>query len=379
MFSRRCRPITGGLDAEPQRRREEQKADAGRGGRIRSLPFTPRFSRRLCVSAFRLLLLAAPFLLSPVVPVRPAGAAEEIACRQCHPDKVSGVSVHPSPPTGECLGCHRLVPGRPHPQASDSVRLVESGTKLCATCHGKLLAGRTVHKPVAAGECRTCHAVHRSRYEKLLTTPVGELCVTCHPATAAGRNIHAPVAAGRCLGCHEPHHSPSRGLVKKPGAALCFLCHRRSIAEGESVHQPVAEGDCGACHAPHAAAEDGLLVRHYADEFYLPYKDDNYALCFGCHDPLLAQEERTLTRTGFRNGDKNLHAVHVNMPENGRSCKVCHDPHASGQAELLKRSIPGFGKWEIPLSYTRSLAGGTCVVGCHKVRSYSRQAPVSTD
>lgn len=332
------------------------------------------YSSFLCVSAFRLFLLILMSLLLPAV-----GTAKEFVCRDCHPDKVSGVSVHPSSAAGECLGCHELVPGREHPQASGSIRLVESGPKLCVTCHGKLLSDRYVHKPVAAGECRDCHAVHRSRNEKLLTKPVLELCVTCHAAAATGTVVHAPVASGDCLGCHESHHSPNRRLVKKQGSALCFLCHRKSIAEGESVHQPVAEGECAACHKPHAAAEKGLLVRHYADEFYLPYKDDHFALCFGCHDPLLVQEERTLIRTGFRNGDRNLHSVHVNMPTNGRSCKACHDPHASGQGELLKRSIPGFGRWEIPLSYTRTVSGGTCVVGCHKVRTYNREIPDSNE
>ncbi len=360
MSGRRQHPIDVGFNAETRRRREGPD---------------PGFSPRLRVSAFLSLAVGASVLFSLTVPGPAAGADAGGGCRECHPDKVSGVSVHPSPPAGECLGCHQLVQGRRHPQSRDSVRLVESGAKLCATCHGKLLADRFVHKPVASGDCRACHAVHRSRYGKLLTKPVKELCTSCHNVAAAGTAIHAPVASGDCLGCHAAHHAPNRGLVKRQGSALCFLCHRKAIAEGESVHQPVVEGDCAACHAPHAAAEKGLLVRHYAEEFYLPYKNDNYALCFGCHDPLLAQEERTMVRTGFRNGDRNLHAVHVNMPANGRSCKACHDPHASGQEGLLRRSIPGFGKWEIPLSYTRTVNGGTCVVGCHKVRTYNRLTP----
>ncbi len=333
-------------------------------------PARADFPLRLCVSAFRLLV---PLLVSLLLPG--IGAAETLVCRECHPDKVSGVSVHPAAPEGECLGCHRLVSGKRHPQERGSIGLAASRPKLCENCHATLRSDKNVHKPVAAGECQSCHAVHRSRYGKLLTKPVESLCVTCHAMPATGPLVHAPVAAGACLGCHEPHHSPNRRLVKKPGSALCFLCHRKTIGEGESVHQPVAEGECSACHAPHAAAEKGLLVRHYADEFYLPYKDENYALCFGCHDPLLVQEERTIMRTAFRNGDRNLHTVHVNMPINGRSCKACHDPHASGQAELLKRTIPGFGRWEIPLTFTRTVGGGTCVVGCHKVRSYNRQTP----
>lgn len=362
-------------DAETQRRTEDQMQGGLTDWMHRPAIGTSRLSLRLGVSALQLLLVVALIL----VLVPSVGAAEEPVCRSCHPDKVSGVSVHPSATAGECLGCHALVPGRRHPQMTASVQLVEGGTKLCKTCHSTFLAGRSVHNPVAAGECGACHEVHRSRFKKLLKSPVTELCVTCHHAAITGKVVHAPVAAGDCLGCHEPHHSSNRRLLKERGASLCFNCHRKSIAEGESVHQPVAEGDCMGCHTPHASAEKGLLVRHYAEGMYLPYRDDQYALCYGCHTPLLAQEERTLSRTAFRNGDLNLHAAHVNLPDHGRSCKVCHDPHASSQPSLLKRRITGYGRWEIPLSYTRGVAGGTCMVGCHKTRMYDRLSPVMNE
>ena len=62
----------------------------------------------------------------------------------------------------------------------------------------------------------------------------------------------------------------------------------------------------------------------------------------------------------------------VLSPFQGGHCTNCHDPHASRQEMLIKDKIPGFGKWEIPISYRKTPTGGGCVVGCHQPRSYDR-------
>jgi predicted CXXCH cytochrome family protein len=206
-------------------------------------------------------------------------------------------------------------------------------------------------------------------------------CLKCHDVMRRDKFVHNPVADGECVSCHQPvagkKHPGEKGAVTliAQGARLCFGCHDPDIVEGESVHPPVAAGDCLGCHQPHGSRFPKLLKREFPEEFYLPYSPDNFALCFECHSREMVEDRRTDTLTGFRNGDRNLHYLHVNRLDKGRSCKVCHEPHASSQAKLIKVKVSGFGKWEIPIIYTRKATGGTCVVGCHKPRSYDRVRP----
>jgi predicted CXXCH cytochrome family protein len=145
---------------------------------------------------------------------------------------------------------------------------------------------------------------------------------------------------------------------------------------GKSVHPPVAEGDCAACHAPHGTQLHHLLKQAVPTEMYQSFDKSNFALCFGCHADTLADSKLTDSETNFRNGMFNLHYQHVNKLDKGRSCKVCHDPHASSQPRLISNKVPGFGRWGIPIRYTKTEVGGTCVVGCHKPKSYDRINPI---
>ena len=152
-----------------------------------------------------------------------------------------------------------------------------------------------------------------------------------------------------------------------------------TIAAALHQHKPVADGTCWACHDPHGS-ENRVLLRHdYPEEFYAGYKEENYSLCFECHDREAFLYPRTSELTNFRNGDQNLHFVHVNKSTKGRTCKVCHGVHGADQEQLIKRKIPAFGKWEIPIRYTPERFGANCTVGCHKPKSYNRARAVQND
>ena len=87
---------------------------------------------------------------------------------------------------------------------------------------------------------------------------------------------------------------------------------KQLLASNPDHHGPIQDRDCSACHNPHSSPYFRLLTNEYPKEFYSPFFLSNYALCFRCHDSGLAKDEHTTTLTEFRDGDRNLHFIHVN-------------------------------------------------------------------
>ena len=113
-----------------------------------------------------------------------------------------------------------------------------------------------------------------------------------------------------------------------------------------------------------------LLKKYFPTEFYTAYTPLEYAMCFECHNKDICNDKTTKELTNFRNGSVNLHFAHVNRTK-GRSCKACHEVHAGDQAKHIRAEVP-FGMWSYPIQFTPKDNGGSCVVGCHKPRSYDR-------
>jgi predicted CXXCH cytochrome family protein len=330
------------------------------------------------MSAWKQLLVSTLFgtLLAVTGLLQESDAASELRCLGCHPAIVRDSVVHKPVGAGQCTSCHQLVQGKHHPSEPGSATLQEKGEKLCYKCHNNMATKKFVHGPVASGDCLACHEAHKSPNRKLLKGTGADFCFMCHENKFQFKYGHAPVMEGDCLACHDPHQSDNKMLARKAGSKLCFDCHDKDIAKGKSVHGPVASGDCLACHKVHGSPFRKMLKKDFPEPFYMPYNPANFAFCFDCHNPELAKDKRTDTITGFRNGDRNLHQLHINKQDKGRSCKSCHDPHAAKQDRLIKEKVPGFGKWDIPIFFTRTVTGGTCVVGCHKPKSYDRHRPV---
>ena len=322
----------------------------------------------------RLLVVVAALLFT--TPIAAFSGTEGADCAACHRKVVSGGQVHDPVSAGDCGACHAPVPGTAHPGGKGGMGLVAKGGKLCNLCHQDMAAGKFVHAPVAAGDCDICHDPHRSSGRALLRKGVSELCRDCHEEKYKYAFTHGQAKQGDCLACHDPHRSATRHLLKQEQSLLCRSCHGKTRTEGNSIHMPVAAGDCTACHDPHGSAYRKNLKKQFSSAFYLPYSGESYALCFGCHDAQLTLDSLSESSTNFRNGRRNLHAIHVNRPDKGRSCKACHDPHGSVQELLIRKKIPGFGAWAIPITYTKTDNGGSCLVGCHKPRSYSRVTEV---
>lgn len=307
----------------------------------------------------------------------------------CHADLSPSPEIHSRVGATMCSSCH-AAEGEP---GKHRFRLTETDGGVCGTCHVPTLKANLVHAPVRERRCLNCHTPHGKIQAKLLSEgEASRLCSKCHPSVHA-EVLHGPYADGQCLACHAAHESAFPKLTRQSSSALCLGCHNREIpvpgrerplpnmssliGSSRFVHGPIREGECGPCHNAHASGNLNLLRIPFAREFYQPWDPSHYALCFQCHSPELVTEERTFSATGFRDGDRNLHHVHVQQ-EKGRSCRACHEVHASDVPFHMRRSVP-FGGWELPIRYKPLPNGGTCEEGCHLARTYDRTRPAPSN
>jgi len=239
--------------------------------------------------------------------------------------------------------------------------------------------GKYIHKPLKEGRCIECHNPHSSDSKFLLkSATVAESCRECHEINEGVKNPHRPVDEGKCNLCHDSHSSNRRYLLINDQRQLCFSCHEDTKAELDRfkyIHKPIVDRGCGVCHKPHGSDYFRLLIKEYPSEFYAPFDISNYELCFSCHQENKVLIKETENSTDFRNGKMNLHYLHVNTPERGRTCRACHATHASNEPKHLRKAVP-YGGWEIPIQFEKTETGGGCSPGCHDPRAYDRIKPV---
>ena len=195
----------------------------------------------------------------------------------------------------------------------------------------------------------------------------------------APRDAHSAINA--------THTSRQERLLASNSAELCLNCHNKSIEtdkrkldniavqieSAEYLHGPLRQNNCIACHQGHGSNFPQILHKPFPPSFYARYADHVYDLCFECHNEKLVLAERSTT-TDFRNGDLNLHYLHVNRKK-GRSCRACHHEHASNQPKHIRDQVP-FGRWILHTKYEKTDTGGTCITGCHLPYKYDRELPV---
>ncbi len=288
----------------------------------------------------------------------------------------------------DCSMCHERV------DPDDPGGLLMPVNEGCFECHDDMeeeFEQPFEHAPVL-DRCTSCHNPHESIQPALLVAEVTQLCLQCHEDTREAVAL-APVQHGAidsersCLNCHSPHASKVEHLLNQLPYDLCMQCHSDNdtfdhdgeqlvnfetlLEENEEWHAPVASKDCSACHLPHGSQNFRLLVQEYPAKFYSPYIPSVYALCFECHDEEIIRDAETTTHTQFRDGNRNLHYLHVNKTSRGRTCRACHDVHASNQPHLIRDGVPyGSSGWILKLNYSPTPTGGSCARTCHKERSY---------
>jgi predicted CXXCH cytochrome family protein len=296
-------------------------------------------------------------------------------CGTCHSDHVSFKVVHGPVSAGTCTACHT-----PH-EGDNKARLEKEPPELCFGCHADMqdvTKKANVHPALAAG-CPSCHNPHGSDFPKLLSAEGQDLCFTCHPQiqeiVSAASVPHPALSFGEgCVSCHSPHASDNPNMLLKTETETCLGCHDTIITKAmTALHTPIKNGKCTGCHMPHGSQNATLLVKPFPTDAYVPYSDNEYALCFSCHKRDLLAYPQTSYATNFRDGERNLHYLHVNKPK-GRSCRLCHNIHGSSQPKLIAESVP-FGKWNLPLKFVKTETGGGCSPGCHKPQYYDRNTP----
>lgn len=324
-------------------------------------------------------------------PVRENSSSQAIQTRPL-PAGVSVSSLHSPFADGNCILCHmKQDPKEPGP-------LLKAVNEICLDCHEdfkKYLTRPFTHAP-AIGSCVNCHNPHNSQYPKLLEDDISTMCLGCHSdmksVTTEARVKHdATIKDKACVNCHNPHGANVEYLLVDLPFNLCVNCHGKDnvidnegnvltnfktlLAENPEQHGPVRDKDCSACHNPHGEKYFRLLDQEYPAQFYSPYDPKLYALCFECHEERVFEEPQTETLTLFRNGAKNLHYVHVNKKERGRTCRACHEVHASKQKHHIREGVPyGSKGWILKIRYTPTPFGGSCGKNCHDSRSYTNLA-----
>jgi predicted CXXCH cytochrome family protein len=319
----------------------------------------------------------------------PVGGDRTPLCLKCHeaaPFKQN--FMHGPAAVGACNACHN-----PH-DANEESLMKGPVRDVCLGCHADfsdiLKASAFVHPPVAKGPCTSCHNPHGSPVKYFLHQKTPDLCVGCHKEMKKKlqgvKHPHKPVLqAGGCTSCHSAHYSKAKRLLSADEMTVCLGCHgtddlgtpplrniKTQIEGKKYLHGPIKKGECTACHDPHGTDYFRMLPGNYPSTLYAPYKDGEYGACLKCHEKNLLRFPETTIYTGFRNGNKNLHYVHV-VSRKGRSCRICHQPHGSDGEKLIDKDGAQFGEWKIPINFVKTPTGGSCAPGCHKMFRYDRQ------
>ena len=265
-------------------------------------------------------------------------------CLDCHDSKDAALQkAHGDQPfaTANCIQCH-------DPHQSNKPKLLQ----------------RFTHPPFADKTCEVCHAPAKDGKVVLTNADTKALCITCHSDQAEKiekAKVQHPGAQGDCVACHNPHAGKSLGFLQPDPVIACLTCHADQADQFKKahLHQPAFREGCAVCHEAHGGENQHLLRTQKAD-----------GVCLECHGPdsqpkkLEAEHVITIFNGAVklpedyfaknkvpvlplkygRGHPTDGHPVsNVMDPRNITkvqaeiNCLSCHQPHASGQLDLLAK------------------------------------------
>lgn len=181
-------------------------------------------------------------------------AMEEVSCTDCH-------SVHSEEPKNAVAWAGRAWASRPaHVVRPALARASDS----CAGCHADVLASFELpsHHPLPEGKmsCADCHDVHSPR-EGMLRTEMrlNDLCYDCHQEKEGPFVFeHAPVEES-CTTCHTVHGSVADNLLTANEPTLCLQCHEFHFHAGYEASER-HEVDVGGIERDNAFGPEGFNI-----------------------------------------------------------------------------------------------------------------------
>jgi len=216
-----------------------------------------------------------------------------------------------------CVSCHDAENEYPvfplfktkHAVKADS--RTPMANEQCESCHG---AG-TLHTKAKKNDKRGGNIIN---FGKNVWTPVkdqNEKCLACHKThqRIEWKGSSHEFAEVACASCHSIHTERDPILNKQTQQQVCFTCHTKERAKFlQPSHHPVREGRlaCTDCHNVHGEQGSGAQIKASQRE-----------KCTSCH------------------AEKRGPFLWEHAPA-AEDCMLCHSPHGSNQAALLKKRAP---------------------------------------
>lgn len=160
-------------------------------------------------------------------------------CEPCHQTMFHRSSSHVPASDWDCLMCHDPL-SVPKYQLYTNKKYDAS---LCFECHSDVEEAvtkeRAVHAPAGAGDCKVCHDLHSSGFDKLVVNKTNKICSACHdnvsntPHPIVNHPLEGkpdPHRKGKelsCVSCHNPHASDHEYLLIGNKLSICQACHQK--------------------------------------------------------------------------------------------------------------------------------------------------------
>jgi DmsE family decaheme c-type cytochrome len=222
------------------------------------------------------------------------------------------------------------------------------GSTVCKTCHSDVWVNfykNPHYRSVASGKeppertgCEGCHGpggahvkAHGGvpiphKFSVMSPEQVLDDCLQCHAKDLSKANIRRSIHTESdvvCSSCHSIHKAQSaKFLLAKVQRDLCYQCHSSVRAQFEMpVKHRVNEGviECTDCHNPHGTFASSWGTG--SSSKMVEQTGGSEEACIKCHQ------------------DKRGPFVFEHAAVRVDGCEVCHVPHGSMNAKLLRRPV----------------------------------------